>query len=147
MRLPWSFWLLPVVLVLALASPVRGQSFGFGFPWWKDAQYQRDLVLTAEQTARIDAVFQSTISKLRQKKEELDRYEEELSRLIATGADEALVIRQVDRAEATRATMNKMRTLMLLHERQLLTPDQRVRLNKLYEQMVKDRGKSRGDKK
>jgi hypothetical protein len=41
--------------------------------------------------------------------------------------------------------MNKMRTLMLLHERQVLTPDQRVRLNKLHEQMFKDkdRGKSR----
>jgi Spy/CpxP family protein refolding chaperone len=42
--------------------------------------------------------------------------------------------------------MNKMRTLMLLHERQVLTPDQRVRLNKLHEQMEKDRGKSRGDR-
>jgi len=43
--------------------------------------------------------------------------------------------------------MNKMRTLMLLHERQVLTPDQRVRLNKLHEQMVKDRSKPRDDKK
>ena len=30
--------------------------------------------------------------------------------------------------------MNKMRTLMLLQERQVLTPDQRVKLNKLHEQ-------------
>jgi Spy/CpxP family protein refolding chaperone len=34
--------------------------------------------------------------------------------------------------------MNKMRTLMLLHERQVLTPEQRVKLNKLHEQWVKD---------
>jgi len=27
---------------------------------------------------------------------------------------------------------------MLLHERQVLTPDQRVKLNKLHEQWVKD---------
>ena len=132
-------------LVLALAAPVHAQSFGF--PWWKDAQIQRDLTLTAEQTAKIDAVFQSTISLLRQKKEELDRQEEDLSKQIATGADEALVTRQVDKVESIRASMNKMRTLMLLHERQLLTPDQRIRLNKLHEQMEKDRGKSRGDKK
>ena len=133
------------VLLLALAAPVHAQSFGF--PWWKDAQIQRDLVLTAEQTAKIDAVFQSTISLLRQKKQELDRQEEDLSKQIATGADEALVTRQVDKVESIRASMNKMRTLMLLHERQVLTPDQRVRLNKLHEQMEKDRGKSRGDKK
>jgi Spy/CpxP family protein refolding chaperone len=145
MRLTWTRCLLPVVFGLALAAPLHGQSFGF--PWWKDAQFQRDLVLTAEQTARIDAVFQSTISQLRHKKEELDRHEEELSRLIATSADEALVIRQVDKVEAIRANMNKMRTLMLLHERQVLSPEQRVRLNKLHEQMVKDRGKARGDKK
>ena len=133
------------VLLLALAAPVRAQSFGF--PWWKDTQIQRDLTLTAEQTAKIDAIFQSTISLLRQKKEELDRQEDELSKLIATGADESLVTRQVDKVESIRANMNKMRTLMLLHERQVLTPDQRVRLNKLHEQMEKDRGKSRGDKR
>lgn len=133
------------VLLLALTAPVHAQSFGF--PWWKDVQIQRDLALTAEQTAKIDAIFQSTISLLRQKKEELDRQEDELSKLIATGADESLVTRQVDRVESIRANMNKMRTLMLLHERQVLTPDQRVRLNKLHEQMEKDRGKSRGEKK
>jgi Spy/CpxP family protein refolding chaperone len=132
------------VLLLALAGPLHAQSFGF--PWWKDVQFQRDLGLTAEQTAKIDAVFQSTISQLRQRKEELDRQEEDLSRMIAIGADDALVTRQVDKIESIRANMNKMRTLMLLHERQVLTPDQRVRLNKLYEQMVKDR-KPRDDKK
>jgi len=133
------------VLLLALAAPVHAQSFGF--PWWKDAQIQRDLGLTADQTAKIEAVFQSTISQLRQKKQELDRYEDELSQLIAAGADESLVTRQVDKVEAIRASMNKMRTLMLLHERQVLTPDQRVRLNKLHEQMVKERGKSGGAKR
>lgn len=141
----WICRLIAIVLLLALAAPVHAQSFGF--PWWKDAQVQRDLGLTAEQTAKIDAVFQSTISLLRQKKEALDRHEEDLSTLIAAGADELLVIRQVDKVESIRASMNKMRTLMLLHERQVLTPEQRVRLNKLHEQRVKDRGKSRGDKR
>ena len=141
----WRCRVALAVLALALAAPVHAQSFGF--PWWKDAQFQRDLGLTAEQTAKIDAVFQSTISLLRQKKEELDRQEDDLSKLIAIGADETLVTRQVDKVESIRASMNKMRTLMLLHERQLLTPDQRVRLNKLHEQMEKDRGKSRGDKR
>ena len=130
-----------VGLLLALAAPVHAQSFGFS--WWKDAQFQRDLGLTPDQTAKIDAIFQSTISLLRQKKEDLDRQEDDLSRMIAAGADESLVTRQVDKVESTRASMNKMRTLMLLHERQVLTPDQRVRLNKLHEQMFKDRGKSR----
>jgi len=132
-------------VLLALAAPLHAQSFGFS--WWKDAQFQRDLGLTPDQTAKIDAIFQSTISQLRQKKADLDRQEDELSRMIAAGADESLVTRQVDKVESTRASMNKMRTLMLLHERQVLTPDQRVRLNKLHEQMFKDRSKSPDDRR
>jgi Spy/CpxP family protein refolding chaperone len=135
---------LAVAVLLALAAPLHAQSFGFS--WWKDAQFQRDLGLTPDQTAKIDAIFQSTISLLRQKKADLDRQEDELSLMIASGADESLVTRQVDKVESTRASMNKMRTLMLLHERQVLTPEQRVRLNKLHEQMFKDRGKSRDNR-
>jgi Spy/CpxP family protein refolding chaperone len=128
-------WLV-IVFLLALAIEGRGQSFGF--PWWRDAQFQKDLSLSAEQSARIDSVFQSTISLLRQKKEELDQQEAELSRLIAGNADEAVVVRQVDRVEGIRAILNKNRTLMLLHMRQVLSPDQRVKLNKLHEQFEKD---------
>src|SRR5262249_62365978 len=120
------------VLSLAFAGSGRAQSFGF--PWWRDAQFQKDLSLTAEQSARIDSVFQSTITLLRQKKAELDQQEAELSRLIAANADEAVVVRQVDKVEGIRASLNKQRTLMLLRMRQVLSPDQRVKLNWLYEQ-------------
>jgi Spy/CpxP family protein refolding chaperone len=141
MKPTWLYRLAPALLVLALATPVRAQSFGF--PWWKDAQFQRDLALTGEQSDKIDAIFQAAITKLRQNKQDLDKQEEDLSRMIAGNADEALVIKQVDKVEAIRAHMNKMRTLMLLHERQVLTPDQRVRLNKLHEQWEKDHQKPR----
>ena len=144
MRLRWARRLLPVVFGLALAASIHGQSFGFA--WWKDAQFQRELGLSTEQSARIDAIFQAAISQLRPKKEELDKQEDLLSQQIAAGADEALVTRQVDRVEAIRAHMNKMRTLMLLKERQVLSPEQRVKLNKLHEQWERDHKRpSRGD--
>jgi Spy/CpxP family protein refolding chaperone len=146
MRQTWVRRLMPVLVALVLAAPVHGQSFGFA--WWKDAQFQRDLGLSAEQSTRIDAIFQATISQLRQKKDELDRQEEVLSQQIVAGADEILVTKQVDRVESIRAHMNKMRTLMLLHERQVLTPDQRVKLSKLHEQWEQDhRRRPRGDVK
>jgi Spy/CpxP family protein refolding chaperone len=146
MKLPWTCQLLPAVFVLALAAPVHAQSFGF--PWWRDAQFQKELALTAEQTIRIDGVFQAAISNLRQKNEELGQQESELSRLIASNADELVVTRQVDKVEAIRANLNKMRTLMLLHMRQVLSPDQRVKLNKLHEQYERDHKRpSRGDVK
>jgi len=135
--------LAPALVLLALAAPVRGQSFGF--PWWKDAQFQKDLGLTTEQSARIDGVFQSTITLLRQRKVELDQQEAELSRLIAANADEPVVTKQVDKVEGIRGGLNKTRTLMLLRMRQVLTPEQRVILNKLHEQWDKDHGRARGE--
>lgn len=137
MRPTWVRRLLPAVFALALAVPLHGQSFGF--PWWNDAQFQRDLSLSTEQSARIEAIFRTGISTLRHRKVELDLQEAELSRLIAADADESVVTLQVDKVEAIRSDMNKTRTLMLLHERQVLTPDQRAGLNKLHEQREKDR--------
>jgi Spy/CpxP family protein refolding chaperone len=119
------------LVLLALASPVHGQSFGF--PWWRDAQFQRDLALTPEQSAKIDKVFEATVPNLRQKKTELDAQEEELSRMIAANADESAALRQIDKVEAIRANLNKMRTLMLLRMRQVLSPEQRVKLNEKWE--------------
>ena len=145
MRQTWVGGLLPVVLVLALAAPLHGQSFGFA--WWKDAQFQHELGLSGDQSARIDAIFQAAISQLRSKKEELDKQEEVLSQQIAAGADETLVTRQVDKVEAIRAHMNKMRTLMLLKERQVLSPEQRVKLSKLHEQYERDHKRPSGDVK
>ena len=136
MRPSWIGGLLPMVFALALAAPVHGQSFGFA--WWKDAQFQRELGLSADQSARIDAIFEAAISQLRSKKAELDKQEELLSQQIVAGADELLVIKQVDKVESIRAHMNKMRTLMLLKERQALSPEQRMKLNKLHEQWERD---------
>ena len=133
----WCAPSLVIVFLLVLAAEGRAQSFGF--PWWRDAQFQKELSLTSDQSGRIDSVFQSTISLLRQKREELDQQEAELSRLIAANADEAMVVRQVDKVEGIRASLNKHRTLMLLRMRQVLSPDQRVKLNKLYEQYQKNK--------
>jgi Spy/CpxP family protein refolding chaperone len=145
MRQTWVRSLLPALLVLALAAPLHGQSFGFA--WWKDPQFQRDLGLSSDQSARIDAIFQAAISQLRPKKEELDKQEDLLSQQIVAGADETLVSRQVDKVEAIRAHMNKMRTLMLLKERQVLSPEQRVKLNKLHEQWERDHKRPQRDVK
>ncbi len=122
--------------VLTLAGPVGAQP---PCAWWKSEQFRKDLGLTTEQSARIDHVFQAAVPQLRQSKEELDRQEADLSRLIEANADEAKVARQLDKVEATRATLNKMRTLMLLHQREVLTPEQRVKFKMLHERWDRDR--------
>ena len=139
MRPTWTRRLLPAALVLALAGSVHAQSFA----WWKSEQFQKEVGLTTEQCTRIDNLFQGTLPKLRQGKEELDKQEAELSRLIEINADEAQVIRQVDRVEAIRASLNKTRTLLLLHERRVLTPDQLVKFKAAHDKWVQEHPRPR----
>lgn len=122
--------LLLAAVVAALAVPAAAQSFA----WWKDEQFQKEVGLTPDQSARIDAVFRAALPKLREGKGELDRLEAELSKMIEVNADEAQVVRQIDRVEAERAALNKMRTLMLLHMHQVLTPDQLVKFKAAHDE-------------
>jgi Spy/CpxP family protein refolding chaperone len=52
-------------------------------------------------------------------------------------------MRQVDKVEALRSNMNKNRTLMLLRMRQVLSPDQRTKLNQLHEEWEKTHRRGR----
>jgi Spy/CpxP family protein refolding chaperone len=124
--------------ILALAGPAQAQSPS-PFAWWKSEQFRKDLGLTREQCARIDKVFEAAVPRLRQSKQELDREETDLSRLIEADAGEAQVARQLDKVEAIRGNLNKMRTLMLLHQRELLSAEQRVKFKTLHEQWERDR--------
>ena len=57
----------------------------------------------------------------------------------AVPADEAQVTRQIDRVGSVRGAMNKTRTLMLLHIRQVLTTEQRAKLNAVYARWEQER--------
>src|SRR5438105_2402584 len=86
MRLLWGRRLVPVLAVLALAGPVSAQNrppapappapFIPG-PWWRD--FQKELGLTPDQSNRVEAVWQTSITHLRDKRHELDAAEADLS--------------------------------------------------------------------
>jgi Spy/CpxP family protein refolding chaperone len=116
--------LAPLAAVASQAQP---------FAWWKSEEFRRELNLTPEQAAKIDEIFQTTQPELRQEWEELDRNEARLSRLIENSADEAAIVRHIDRVETSRANLNKTRSLMLVRMRQVLTPEQRARMRELEE--------------
>jgi Spy/CpxP family protein refolding chaperone len=130
----------------ALAQAAAQPSQPRGFAWWRTDQFQRNLGLSADQVSRLEAVFQAALPDLRRGRDDLDRQEAELSRLIEMNADEAVVIKQVDKVEAIRSHLNKTRQLLLLHQRQLLTPEQRVKLKALFDQMQADRAQAERDR-
>jgi Spy/CpxP family protein refolding chaperone len=133
MRPRWFRRLLPVFMVLALTGPVRAQSTP-PLAWWREPKFQKDLGLTIDQSNRIDGVFQAALPHLRQKKAELDAQEAELSRLVEANVEETVIGKQSDHVEVIRADLNKTRTLMLVHIRQILSPEQRDKFKVLREE-------------
>lgn len=135
--------LLAVVFGLLVSNTASAQPF----QWWKTEPARTELALTSEQSTEIEGIFQDAITQLRQQKDELDRLEGKLSRLIETNSDEPQVARQIDRVETVRSSLNKTRTLMLLHMRQVLTADQRLKLNTMHDrwerQLRQERDKSK----
>jgi Spy/CpxP family protein refolding chaperone len=127
--------LLAVCFGLLISGAVSAQPM----QWWKLEPVKKELGLTPDQSASIEGIFQESMVQLRQKKNELDHLEGKLSSLIETMAEEEQVTRQIDRVETVRAAMNKTRTLMLLHIRQVLTPEQRSTLNSIYARWEEER--------
>jgi Spy/CpxP family protein refolding chaperone len=125
------------------ASLLEGAQQGARLPWWKNDQVVKELGLTPDQADRIDQIFQGTRPELRQELDELERLERKLSHLIQTDADEAVVVRWIDKVETARAALSKTRSVMYLRMRQIMTADQRGRftaLQRRWEEEARARG-------
>ncbi len=78
---------------------------------------------------------------LRQDREELERLEAKLSRMIQDERmDEASLAQQIDRVEMARANGNKTRSLMLLRMYRVLTREQRTRFDQLSKEWAASSG-------
>lgn len=132
---------LPAVFLVAIAAPLYAQATitpAQPFPWWKSEPFKKELGLTADQSARIDRIWQTTRPELRQEWDELSKLEDKLSHLIQKDAEEAILSRQIDRVETARANANKTRSLMLVQMLKVLTPEQRVRFQTLHDRWQRD---------
>jgi len=128
-----------VVGAAILSAPVASAQ---GFKWWQSEMFTRELGLTAEQSAKIEAIFQKTVPVLRQEKDTLDRAQADFNQMIEA-SDDAQVMAQVGVVEVARSELNKSRTMMLLRMRRVLTPDQRVKFVML-QQDTRNHGRSGG---
>lgn len=112
--------------------------------WWKDAEVQKALGLSAEQVSKIDKIWKASAPAVLTARKEMDLLEAELSRLIRENtADEKLVALQIDRVEARRSEINKARALMLYRMHRVLTPEQYQSLTKLQERRRKEKDRGR----
>ena len=123
-----------VVLLAFCAAPALAQRG----KWWQDERFRRELGLTAEQSTRLEEIFQKTQPMLRQRMQALDEAEQEFDRLVESG-DDASVLDHVGIVEAARAELNTTRTVMLLRMRRSLTADQWAKFTALADQRNRNR--------
>lgn len=122
------------VATLVLVVPASAQ----GFKWWQSERYKRELGLTADQSRRMEDIFQAALPSLRAQKKILDEVEAEFERVVERG-DDATVMEQVGRLEAARAELNKTRTFMLVRMRRALTIDQWAKFGALHQAVERER--------
>jgi Spy/CpxP family protein refolding chaperone len=137
----WRIAACAVLCLVAVAWSVEGQETRRRSRWWQSESMKLELGLTADQSARIDEIFQSTLPELRAAKGRLDALQAELSRTLADeAANETMVAREIDQVEVARSALSKLRTLMLFRMHRVLTPQQRLKMTSLH-----DRGDRRGN--
>lgn len=124
-----------VLTLLGVPAATAGEQKGRSSKWWQNAECKAAVGLSAAQSAELERIFQSVRDELRTEKGELERQETALSRLLADArADEAVVMRTIDRVEAARSALAKTRTLMLYRMHRLLSREQRARLDEFERQ-------------
>ena len=127
-------------VLVAVALPAAGQG-----KWWQSEEYKRELKLTAEQSKKLEEVFQASVPTLKSLKKSLDQAESEFERLLERG-DDGSVMDQVERVEAARAELNKQHTLMMLRMKRVLTTEQWARFNAMHQTAERERTRSNARK-
>ena len=100
---------------------------------WKWWLYDRaELGITDQQSKDINQIFESTLPKLRETRQEMERAEVELSQTIKEHrADLATISLLIDRVESARSQNTKLRVMMLYRIDLLLNADQRAKVHAL----------------
>lgn len=127
-------------------QPGRPDGRGSGehrVPWWKAPETRAELGISDKQSKDIDDIFQETLPGLRAAKDDLDKLDEAVTKLIKEGtADVAIVAQTVAQAEQARASLTTRRTVMLYRMHRLLTPEQRAKLDAMFERREAERRKN-----
>jgi Spy/CpxP family protein refolding chaperone len=130
----------------APAQPGKGPDGRGGehrVPWWKAPETRAELNITDRQSKDIDDIFQETVPSLRAAKDDLDKLDDAVTKLIKEGtADVAVIAAKVAQAEQARATLTTKRTVMLYRMHRLLTPEQRAKLDAMFERREAERRKN-----
>jgi Spy/CpxP family protein refolding chaperone len=110
--------------------------------WWKTAKYMQELRLTAEQSNEIEQTVQTSMSRLRGDKDDLDRAQADFRALMEQPhTPQRELLKAADRLELARFQISKERTQMLVRIHSILTPDQRRGLDAIAKRYAAERNR------
>jgi Spy/CpxP family protein refolding chaperone len=120
-----------LVLGAVCVTMVPAMSFAGQSQWWNVPGVQRDLQLTNEQVAKIDAIFRSDLPERRRLAGEQEQLERRLEAMFCRGdVDDATALPLVDRVVAKQTERHVRRTQMLVRIYRVLTTRQRDALRR-----------------
>lgn len=125
----------------------KGQPGHPRFPWWKDEKLRAAVGFSVEQGNEIERIVMPTLEQMRPLRREVEQLDKEIEKMVVDSADLMVFKQQVEKVEARRAELNKMRTVMLYRIRRVFTPEQNARFRAAYERWEEARKKQDGDRR
>ena len=157
-----SFCALAILLSLALAEGISAQSEPQQQPpqspragtqgnprwqWWKDEKFRGEVGFSLAQASEIDRIVMSTLEQMRPLRREVDQLDKDIEKMIVESADIIVFKQQVEKVEARRAELNKMRTVMLYRIRRVFTPEQNAKFKAAHDRWEAAHKKQDGDRR
>ena len=110
--------------------------------WWKTQKYMQELKLTNDQSSQIEEIVQSSMTRLRADKDDLDRAQGDFRTLMEQPqAPQRELLKAAERLEMARFLISKERTQMLVRIHSVLTPDQRKGLDAIAKRTEAERNR------
>jgi Spy/CpxP family protein refolding chaperone len=112
--------------------------------WWATEKYKQELKLTAEQSAELEQIVQSSMSRMKADKEDLDRAQSDFRQLMERpAASQRELLKAAERLEMARYSIAKERTTMLVRIHSVLTPEQRKGLDAIAKRHEAERNRKK----
>ena len=112
--------------------------------WWATEKYKQELKLTAEQSAQIEQIVQSSMTRMKADKDDLDRSQSDFRQLMEQpAASQRELLKAAERLEMARYSIAKERTTMLVRIHSLLTPEQRRGLDAIAKRHEAERNRKK----
>ncbi len=111
--------------------------------WWVGPPAQ-ELGLTADQSKRIEDIYQSMFPRIQASMQDVDASQKELDKIIAGDkTTEVDVVRQLNLVQVARNEVNRQLVLMLYRMNRELTPEQRAKAKALRDRREQERREGR----